>query len=70
MRPLRSTYSWQGAVEEAEEWEVEARTRVDQVPSVEAAVAAEHPYDVPLVEVSGPTRTNVAYADWASGVMA
>ena len=47
--PIRSTYRWQGGVEQAEEWRCEAKTAAGLYPRVEAAIRDLHSYDEPEV---------------------
>jgi periplasmic divalent cation tolerance protein len=47
--PIRSTYRWQGRVEEAEEWLLLVKTTVARYPDVAAAIGAMHPYDEPEI---------------------
>ncbi len=62
---IDSVYRWDGAVEEAREWLVEARVPTDGTEACWLAMQDGHPYDVPLVEIVAETRVNGAYARWA-----
>jgi periplasmic divalent cation tolerance protein len=65
VQPVRSTYRWEGAVEEAEEWLVEARAVETRAVAVREAMLADHPYEVPLVETLTVTGIPDAYLKWA-----
>ena len=47
--PLRSVYRWAEAVEEAEEYLLLIKTRLDCYTAVESRIRAMHPYTVPEV---------------------
>lgn len=62
---LRSTYRWQGKLEQHVEILVEARTVPEREVAVRRRIEQGHPYELPLVE-SLRVEANVAYAKWAS----
>ena len=45
--PIRSTYWWEGAVEEADEWMVVFKTSGDRLAALIEGIKGEHSYDVP-----------------------
>ena len=47
--PVQSLYHWQGAVENAREVPLTAKTRADRYADVAAAIAAGHPYELPEI---------------------
>lgn len=65
VQELRSTYKWQGKLEEQAEWLLEARALESRAVAVREAMLADHPYDVPLVETLTATGIPKAYLDWA-----
>ena len=65
VQELRSVYRWQGKLEEADEWLVEARALESRVVAVREAMLADHPYQVPLVEVVTSTGIPKEYLEWA-----
>lgn len=65
---IDSFYEWDGALQEAGEWLVEARVPQEHAEAAWVAVAEGHPYDVPLVEIIPETRVNGKYAQWARRV--
>jgi periplasmic divalent cation tolerance protein len=65
VQEMRSVYRWQGKVEETDEWMVEARALETRVVAVRDAMLADHPYQVPLVEVLTATGIPKEYLEWA-----
>jgi periplasmic divalent cation tolerance protein len=65
VQEVRSVYRWQGKVEEQTEWLVEARALESRVIAVREAMLADHPYQLPLVEVLTATGISKEYLDWA-----
>lgn len=64
LAPARSTYRWQGRVEQASEIPLLIKTTRERYAAVEAAVRALHPYDVPEL-VAVPVEIGLAaYLDW------
>ncbi|HUU33328.1 MAG TPA: divalent-cation tolerance protein CutA [Vicinamibacterales bacterium] len=61
--PGRSTYRWQGAVEEAVERQLVIKTTRQQVAAIEAHLHAAHPYDLPELVVCD-AEGGRAYAEW------
>lgn len=62
----RSVYRWQGAIEEAEEVVLWAKTRRDLADAAMAALIECHPYDTPAVLVVPVAAANPAYAAWVA----
>jgi periplasmic divalent cation tolerance protein len=60
----RSIYRWQGAVETADEIPLLIKTTRAAYPRIEAAVRAQHPYDVPELIAIPITQGLPAYLDW------
>ncbi len=61
---MQSIYRWQGAVEEAEETVLIAKTRKDLAEAAVARVEALHSYDVPCAVVYDVAGGLPAYLDW------
>ena len=62
--PLKSTYRWKQAVEEADERQVVIKTTNARVGELEARLRELHPYEVPefvVLEISGGSE---AYLKW------
>ncbi len=70
VQPIWSTYRWKGAIEEDQEWLVEARTTADKRDACWGALLDGHPYDTPMVEILGDSVVPARYAQWAERCVA
>jgi periplasmic divalent cation tolerance protein len=61
---IRSIYRWQGAVEEAEEVAMIAKTTADRFASLERRVRELHSYDVPCVVAWPHSAGHKPFLDW------
>lgn len=61
---MRSLYWWDGAVQEADEAVLIAKTKSGLAPAVTARVKALHSYDVPCVVVLPVADGNPDFLDW------
>lgn len=68
--PIRSTYWWQEAVEEAEEYLCIAKSRTDLFDALAEAIRAAHPYDVPEILAVPVAAGSQSYLDWLDGELA
>lgn len=59
-----SVYRWQGAIEEATEVVLLAKTRTGRAEEAMAAIAAVHPYEVPALLVLPVEAAAAAYRAW------
>ena len=66
---IRSTYLWEGAVEQADEVLLLAKTRADLFDRLAARVTQLHPYDVPEVVAVPLTHLSSPYAVWLASVL-
>jgi periplasmic divalent cation tolerance protein len=64
VEPVRSVYRWQGAVEEASEVLLVAKTRADRCDALAARVQALHPYALPEIVVIAIEGGSQRYLDW------
>jgi periplasmic divalent cation tolerance protein len=64
--PIRSRYRWQGAVEEAEEWQCLAKTEAALYPRVEEAIRALHSYEEPEILATPIVAGSDGYLGWIS----
>lgn len=64
LAPCRSVYRWQGATEDAEEVPLIAKTTSERYPALEAAIRAQHPYELPEIVAVPVVRGLPAYLDW------
>jgi len=62
--PITSTYWWQGAVEQAEEWLCTAKTRKELYPDLEQAIREVHTYDTPEILAVDVVVGNESYLHW------
>jgi periplasmic divalent cation tolerance protein len=61
---VRSIYRWQGAVEDAAELLLVAKTRADRCRALAARIQALHPYELPEVLELAASGGSPAYLDW------
>lgn len=65
--PMRSVYRWQGAIERAEEWQLQIKTRAALAGRVEARIRALHGYDLPEIIALPVSAGSADYVDWVEG---
>lgn len=61
---IRSVYTWDGAIHDAQETRVALHTRLALVEAIITETLAAHPYQVPCVVAVPLVAANPAYADW------
>lgn len=61
---LRSTYRWEGAVEQADETLLLIKTTADRYAALERTLAAHHPYDLPEIVAVDASAGLPAYLRW------
>jgi periplasmic divalent cation tolerance protein len=64
--PIRSRYRWQGAIEEAEEWQCLAKTEAGRYDEVEAAIRELHSHDEPEIVALPIVAGSAGYLSWVS----
>jgi periplasmic divalent cation tolerance protein len=62
--PCRSTYRWQGKVEEADEVAAIFKARADKTRALMARIAELHSYEVPAIAVWPVDSAWPAYVEW------
>jgi periplasmic divalent cation tolerance protein len=62
--PIRSIYWWQGAVEEADEWQCLIKTRSELIQAVIEGIRQAHNYQVPEIIVFPIIAGNPEYLAW------
>ncbi len=62
--PIRSIYRWEGAVEEADEWQLVVKARAADFGALEARVRTLHSYQVPEVLALPVYGGGAAYLAW------
>jgi len=66
LAPCRSVYRWQGALEEATEVPLFIKTTAATYPALEAAIRAEHPYELPEIVALPLTAGLPGYLAWVA----
>ena len=64
--PITSTYWWQGAVEQAQEWVCTVKTQKALYQQVEEAIRKHHTYDTPEILAVDITAGNAEYLHWVA----
>lgn len=64
LAPCRSVYRWQGQVEAADEIPVMIKTSVARYAELEAAIRAQHPYEVPEIIAVPVVQGLESYVQW------
>lgn len=62
--PIASAYRWKENIESAEEWQCLIKTRAGLYSEVEAAIKANHPYDVPEIIAFPILQASREYLTW------
>lgn len=62
--PITSMYRWQGAIERADEYQCQIKTRSAKFGLIEEAISRIHPYEVPEVVAVPIPVCGGAYASW------
>jgi len=64
LAPCRSVYRWQDAVQHDEEHPVLIKSTAERYAALEAAIRANHPYELPEIIAVPVERGLGAYLDW------
>jgi periplasmic divalent cation tolerance protein len=64
--PVESLYHWRGEIETAQEIPVAIKTRRERYAEVEAAVRAQHPYELPEIVAVPLVHGLQQYLDWVA----
>ena len=62
--PVESLYHWHGQIETAQEVPVAVKTRAERYAEVEAAIRAQHPYELPEILAVPVVHGLAPYLDW------
>ena len=62
--PVESLYHWRGQIETAQEVPVAVKTRSERYAEVEAAIRAQHPYELPEIMAVPIVAGLAPYLDW------
>ncbi|NQU39406.1 MAG: divalent-cation tolerance protein CutA [Lentisphaerae bacterium] len=66
MVPIRSTYRWQGAIEQSAEVLLLMKTSEARATALMQFLADEHPYEVPEIVATDLTDVSEPYAAWVA----
>jgi len=61
---IKSTYTWKGAIESADEITLVAKTRESLIKEVIASIKKNHPYELPEIVVTPIVQGYQPYLDW------
>jgi periplasmic divalent cation tolerance protein len=61
---IRSLYTWQGNLEQADEWQLLVKTDLDRFAELEAKVRSLHSYEVPEIIAIPIVAGSQAYLNW------
>ena len=64
---VESLYHWRGQIETAQEIPVAVKTRAERYADVEAAIRAQHPYELPEILAVRVVHGLAPYLDWIAG---
>ncbi len=64
IEPVESCYFWDGALRRATELRVLFKTTAERYDTVERAILAQHPYELPAVHAVAIDRIHAPYAAW------
>jgi len=64
LAPCSSVYRWQGQIQHDEEHPLLIKTAQDRYAELEAAIRANHPYELPEIIAVPLTRALPAYLQW------
>ncbi len=62
--PIRSTFWWEGKVEQANEWYCHLKTTLARLPGLQARIRELHPYQVPEIIAVPILQGNPDYLKW------
>ncbi len=66
MFPIQSIYTWQGTVEQDEEWQLVIKTDLNQFQTLETTIQQLHSYDVPEILALPVVKGSQPYLNWIS----
>lgn len=66
LAPMRSVYTWKGAIEVADERQLVIKTTRERLPKLQRRMHELHPYEVPEFIVLPVIEGSQKYLDWLS----
>ena len=67
---IDSVYRWQGALQREAEFRLLLKTTVARYPALQAALRAQHPYELPAIVALPCADALPEFADWVAGEVA
>lgn len=64
---IESLYRWQGAIEQEAEFRVVFKTTAERQAAAMAAIAGQHPYELPAIHALAADAVDPRYAAWVAG---
>ncbi len=64
--PVHSIYSWQGELQQEEEWQLLIKSQQRQFAAIATAIQATHPYEVPEIIALPIAAGSAPYLQWIS----
>ncbi|MBW4443245.1 MAG: divalent-cation tolerance protein CutA [Plectolyngbya sp. WJT66-NPBG17] len=64
--PVQSIYTWQDEIEQAEEWQLIIKSKLDRFPDLEAKICELHSYEVPEIIALPIVAGSQPYLQWIS----
>lgn len=65
--PIQSVYTWQGEIQQDQEWQLLIKTDLANFDQLAARIQALHSYDVPEIIALPIQQGSAAYLNWISG---
>lgn len=62
--PVHSVYTWQGEIQQDEEWQLVIKSRLAKFSALEAAIRSVHPYEVPEIIALPISAGSPPYLQW------
>ena len=62
--PIESFYHWKGALQNDTEFQISFKTRAEHYDRLEAAIRAQHPYELPDIHALPLEQVYAPYARW------
>ncbi|MDV2995253.1 MAG: Divalent-cation tolerance protein CutA [Chroococcidiopsis sp. SAG 2025] len=64
--PIQSVYTWQGEINQEQEWQLLIKTDLAQFSNLEAKICELHSYEVPEIIALPILAGSQSYLDWIS----
>jgi periplasmic divalent cation tolerance protein len=61
---IDSIYRWQGSVAQEGEFRLLLKTHAEGYAALEAAIRAQHPYELPAIHAIATAMAHLPYAEW------